>query len=431
MKNVIKNYLMCALLLCTATTHARIPLPRTVVSLLNTIEPGKPGHRLPVTFKGVSNIMMPLGIDYFWPEPGHTFIASGPTQEDKSGVTTIAECPRYRGLENGVQYTFVEVVELPNLGPVLELTQRITGTWNGSTASVGVAAPSLGIAQQWFDDTKWHQITIPNNDARRVHIGNFIVSFCFYHRPSVLMEESGSVAQKMVQAFNAAGATLLGLGCGGLVAMEKEEEEEEEVEEWPDKIARMKNELARIKAIKIEDKDQLSDAIAYEVYVKTALPSLSLSSGNWAQMSDLHVEIDAYLRTRINEIGLDENEFKKIESKANQIAKTKYVQMFGQLPEFTIDIPPSESGKTEISTDQPPETPKSRTTRIKEHVGRHKIAYGLGAAAAVTVAISAAAYAALRAGYIPSPYANILYIVNYQEIAPELIKKPVVYHENY
>ncbi len=72
-----------------------------------------------------------------------------------------------------------------------------------------------------------------------------------------------------------------------------------------------------------------------------------------------------------------------------------------------------------------------RLERVTKHIRTHKTAYGLGAAAVVTVALSAAALAALRAGYIPSPYANILYKIDYQEVASELIKKPVVRHENY
>ncbi len=97
-------------------------------------------------------------------------------------IPEIAELARNTGIERNRTYIFTETIDLPGLGPVLQLKQHLVGNPRtllnplafGSTIKAGFAAPLLGVEPQYYDDQAWHRLLIPADD------GNWIVDFCFY-----------------------------------------------------------------------------------------------------------------------------------------------------------------------------------------------------------------------------------------------------------
>ncbi len=352
--------------------------PRTVVSLLNTIEAGKPGHLLPVTFVGPTSTKDPLGSRLYWPEDGYTVVASGPTQFDKSGVTMIAQCPRYRGLERDVVYEFVEVVSLGDLGPVLELKQRITGAWNGSRASVGVAAPSLGIAEQWFDDTQWHSITIANRNESGTQVGNYVVSFCFYHKPSVLLEESSSVARKVAQGLNAVSGAILGFGCTQVQAMMSHEDA---VRMGEVAAANIRSEQLRTIHQQKEQEPKKTPARSLFEFVPATYEVTS--SG---QQSPIEV-LGAGLQ--------------RLQTEAEKAAEKRLLEA-------------NEAEQRSLQEQQEQELMKIHKAR------KQKLTVG----GIVVGGIALAALAVLNRAYIPSPFANILYKIDYVAMCENEVSEP-------
>ncbi len=199
-----------------------VSLPRTSVYLVNAIESGQPGHQLPIKFGHVVSTGQPLSVDRYWPKAGVSMMALGPTRERPSGVTQIAELSRYFGIKADTDYFFTQTVDLPGLGPVLEFKQRVRGEKRNTDAWVGIAAPTLGIPEQWFFDEEWHQFALPYMVNGQL-VGYFTITFGFYHKPSALTTAFNDVARYtnadwIVHGLTSAGSALAGLGMGDLRA---------------------------------------------------------------------------------------------------------------------------------------------------------------------------------------------------------------------
>ncbi len=149
--------------------------PRTVVYLYNTTnQPLKSRF----TFEALDGKPVDNAAHY----PNFNDIIQTVPVDMKNGMTVIAELARNRGIESNRTYVFTETLDLPGIGPVLELKQHLVGNQRsllnplafGSVIKAGFAAPSLGIEPQYFDDQAWHRLIIPDNK------GNWVLDFCFY-----------------------------------------------------------------------------------------------------------------------------------------------------------------------------------------------------------------------------------------------------------
>ncbi len=196
-------------------------LGRSVVYVCNPVQLGKLGHELPVTFMNVASTGKPLEIDKYWPDNGDTVVVAGPSEQNKSGVTKIAEFSRNRGMHSGTTYTFTEIVDSP-AGPI-HLVQEVTGTAAKSSSRVGVAVPSANV-RELYDDTKWHQIEVSSNNGQ----GKVVVSYCSYHSRSLpttvsvldpyAAHQGTSIAHRITQGLWKASSALLGVGFADVLA---------------------------------------------------------------------------------------------------------------------------------------------------------------------------------------------------------------------
>ncbi len=209
-------------------------LGATIVYVYNPAEDGEIGHKLPITFNGVTTTGPYLDAKRFWPAAGDTVIASGPTLENKrSGVTDIAEFSRNVGLERGVTYTFTETVDLPGIGPKVFLVQKVLGKsviTGASNSWVGIWAPELGVQEQLYDDTAWHRVAIEQP------AGTWLFEFCSYHSrtlptqvasldPYATFADSSinsSIAGRVVSSLWQVSCGMLGMGVGVAVASAEE-----------------------------------------------------------------------------------------------------------------------------------------------------------------------------------------------------------------
>lgn len=148
-------------------------LPRTIVYLYNPMN-----IDLPVTFESVTSSGKQLEEDYYWPAAGDTMIASAASDKN-SGVTNIAEFTRWLGTKKNTYYYFTQTIDLPGLGPILKLKQRMLGTATSTNSWIGIEAP--GVRPAWFDDTQWHQVSIPLFDADGQIVADYVIDFCSYH----------------------------------------------------------------------------------------------------------------------------------------------------------------------------------------------------------------------------------------------------------
>ncbi len=235
MKNLFSSIcLMTVMIFCAhahCITKARLSSKwlspgHSIVSVINTIEPGQIGHEIPVTLSNVSSTGPELTASRYWPEIGETVTAVGPNSEDKSGLSVVAEFSRYSGIKKGATYDFTETVELPGICYPVEFKQRIEGTWRGTHASIGIAIPSLGI-QKMFSDNQWRQIRISHKDDAGNFLGSYVISFCFYYRESSIRNysgqplpalASGSTVRKVIDGLYLAGLTALGCGVSEVAA---------------------------------------------------------------------------------------------------------------------------------------------------------------------------------------------------------------------
>ncbi len=261
--------LLLAAAVCVAVVHqfvakesvkkehvSRISAPAlTKVNIYNPAPVGTVGHALPVTFESVKSSGRALDATKYWPEVGDSLIAYGPTRANKSGVTCIAEFSRWTGVAPHTDYEFTQVVDLPELGPVLYLKQKMHATATNTQAWVGVAAPALQLETQFFSDDQWHQIKIPRIGSKGELLGEYKVTFCLYHWNSLsyqlgrmskfaMARNAGDFNQDgfgspFSNTFSAFGSAVLGCGVGSAVAMEGEGSEY-----WSDE--RIKNRLDEI-----------------------------------------------------------------------------------------------------------------------------------------------------------------------------------------
>ncbi len=106
----------------------------------------------------------------------------------QTGLPIVAELARNKGIEMERKYDFVETIDLPGLGPVLELRQHLVGNPRsfsnplalGSKIQAGFAAPSLGVQPVYFDDQEWHRMILPVSDIISNRYGEYVIDFCFY-----------------------------------------------------------------------------------------------------------------------------------------------------------------------------------------------------------------------------------------------------------
>ncbi len=179
--NTLLHNLVIALLILTFSDVlakervSKLSAPaRTIVYVYIPTEVGKVGHTLPVQFQKIISSGPALDSNKYWPAPGDTIQAVGPTYSNKSGVVAVAEFSRWTGIENGITYEFTQIVDLPNLGPILKLKQRVLGTALDTKSWIGIETPTVKNA--WFDDTDWHRTSINNNG-----FGTYVITFCSYH----------------------------------------------------------------------------------------------------------------------------------------------------------------------------------------------------------------------------------------------------------
>ncbi len=149
--------------------------PRTVVYLYNGTK-----DRLKSTFTFEATDRKPVDNAAHYPNFGD--VSEVAPIDVKAGIPLIAELARNRGIERNRTYVFTETINLPGVGPILELKQHITGNPRtvlnplafGSTIKAGFAVPSRGIEPQYFDDQAWHRLVVPADN------GDWVVDFCFY-----------------------------------------------------------------------------------------------------------------------------------------------------------------------------------------------------------------------------------------------------------
>ncbi len=215
---------------------SRIASPAlTKVNVYNPAPVGTLGHVLPVTLSQVKSSGKSLDQSRYWPEVGDTIVAYGPTSNNKSGITQIAEFSRWTGLASDTDYEFTQVIDLPGVGPVLFLKQRMHTTHTNTQVWIGIAAPEFDIQEQFFSDDLWHQIRIPHTDKDGEVLGDFIVTFCLYHWNSLSYQIGKMSAYSahsvhntynspfgtVTHAFSSIGSILLGGGVADVVAMEE------------------------------------------------------------------------------------------------------------------------------------------------------------------------------------------------------------------
>jgi len=217
----VKNNMMICLtvlmLLFTQLVHAdekdRVAYltTRTVVYVYNPAHSHEFGHLLRSTFNLTSN-GKPLDEGRYYPNKGDKIAIEGPTAKDKSGITMVAEFGRNIGIKKGTTYTFTETIDLPGVGPVLQLKQLVTGNTIGSDAVFGIAAPDVGIPEQWIDenDTNWYSVVIPHTDLADNTLGFYQVSFRSYYK-SLASDKMGDTTKGTIIA------TGIGAGAGLVV----------------------------------------------------------------------------------------------------------------------------------------------------------------------------------------------------------------------
>jgi len=194
---------------------------RTVVYVYNPMSASDFGHVQRSTFNVTSN-GEPLKESRYYPHNGDTILCVGPTAKDKSGVTMVAEFGRNIGIKKGVTYLFTETIDLEGVGPVLQLKQLVTGTTLGSDAVFGIAAPTVGVPEQWIDedDRNWYQIVIPHNDAGGNMRGYYQISFRAYSA-SLGTNKIGETGAGLIIGSGigaAAGLAVSGVLVGGHIA---------------------------------------------------------------------------------------------------------------------------------------------------------------------------------------------------------------------
>ncbi len=209
-KQLVLAYVGCLITSATSAGPNKISKlwPKTIVWAYNAT-----GKNISSTFS-VTSDGKPLMEEAYFPVDNSVNIID----QYKSGreMPMLAEFRRNRGIKNGTTYVFTETIDLPGLGPILELKQRLTGTAAGSTAEVGIAAHAANIGDLWFNDTKWHRVLLPilgPEDSNAV-LEVYTVDFCFYHRAlnakgqEVTLEGIGGSPDSIKYAINKLGRPL-------------------------------------------------------------------------------------------------------------------------------------------------------------------------------------------------------------------------------
>ncbi len=176
--------LIVIIILCTLSQCTLGRIGSTTVYLYNPNASGNLADKLNIVFKGVQSDGKPLEENKFSPATGEHIVIQGPIANFfTSGLTysKIAEFPRMMGIENGTTYTIKESLFLPAVGQV-DLIQKVQGTKYGSKLFVGHSAPELGLPEQVFDNTEWHQLIIQiKSEDGRFAVGEYIISYCTYY----------------------------------------------------------------------------------------------------------------------------------------------------------------------------------------------------------------------------------------------------------
>ncbi len=186
--------------------------PRTVVYLYNMTD--KP-LKSTFTFKALDGKSVDNAAHY----PNIDDTINAIPVDMQNGMTVIAELARNRGIERGREYIFTETLDLPGLGPILELKQYVVGNPRsllnplafGSTIKAGFAVPSRGIEPQYFDDQEWHRLIIPELN------GDWVVDFCFYGS-KIWSDVKLQLEEKNKSALVATGAIMAGAFATAVVA---------------------------------------------------------------------------------------------------------------------------------------------------------------------------------------------------------------------
>ncbi len=244
MQHINKRQLLFTMAFCTfvlqsiakedvAKEHvSRLSVPAlTKVNVYNPAPVGTLGHVLPVTLSEVKSSGKPLDQSKYWPGVGDTVVAYGPTNYNKSGITQIAEFSRWTGLSSGTDYEFTQVVDLPEVGPVLFLKQRMNATLTNTRAWIGVSSPKFNLAENFFSDNQWHQTNIPHINQDGEVLGDYVVTFCLYHWNSLSYQIGRMSAYNtnlyespcgsLAHAFSSVGSIVFGCGVADIIAMER------------------------------------------------------------------------------------------------------------------------------------------------------------------------------------------------------------------
>jgi hypothetical protein len=187
---------------------------RTIVYVYNSVPSGQFGHAHTARFSAHSS-GHPLDVNRYYPHNNQQVSLVGPTAKDKSGTTLLTEFSRNLGIKSHVVYTFTETVNLEGIGPVLQLKQEVRGTTFGSKMRFGVAAPEVGIENQWVDEENhtWYTIVIPHVDkTTQKLLGTYVIAFRSYNR-TIDMDKQGNTGDQVLIATGIGAAIGFGLGA--------------------------------------------------------------------------------------------------------------------------------------------------------------------------------------------------------------------------